>query len=58
MKDNKCPFCKTDLEEILVTKNKQLTWAEFESKWRKKAIVDAEDDSILYDNKEAALAGN
>jgi len=51
MKDTKCSICKTELEEIIVTKNKQLTWEEFEKKYRKKAIVDEEDESILYDNK-------
>ena len=51
MKDSKCSICKTDLEEILISKNKTITWQEFEKKWRKKAIEDSEDSSILYDSQ-------
>ena len=51
MKDEKCSICKAELEEILISKNKSITWAEFEKRWRKKAIEDSEDSSILYDSK-------
>lgn len=57
MQDTKCPICKTELEEVLVTNNKALTWAEFEKRWRKKAIEDEEESSILYDNKQAQAVG-
>jgi hypothetical protein len=57
MEDKKCSICKTELEEVLVTSNKALTWAEFEKRWRKKAIEDEEDNSIMYDNKQAQAAG-
>jgi len=51
--DKKCSICKTELDEIIVTNNKSLTWSEFDKKLRKKAIEDEEDDSIFYDNKQA-----
>lgn len=57
MKDKKCSICKTELEEVLVTSNKALTWAEFEKRLRKKAIEDEEDNSIMYDSKQAQAAG-
>lgn len=57
MEDKKCPYCKTELEEILVTKNKTLTWEEFERKFKKKAIQDTEDPAIMYMDKMAVSAG-
>jgi E3 ubiquitin-protein ligase ZNF598 len=57
MKDLKCSICKAELEEILVTKNKQITWEEFNNKLRKKAIRDEEDRSIFYDSEKAWSAG-
>jgi len=57
MHDNKCSICKTELDEILVTKTKSMTWNEFNQKLRKRAIVDEEDDSIFYDGKPAQTAG-
>ena len=50
MKDEKCSICKTDLDEVVITKNKDLEWHEFERRGRKKAIEDKEDSSILYDS--------
>jgi hypothetical protein len=35
-----CSICKTELDEIVVSRNKQLTWQEFNKRWRKKAIED------------------
>ena len=32
LKDNKCSICKTELDEIVISNKKDLTWEEFEER--------------------------
>ena len=57
MEDDKCSICKTECDEIVVSANKNLTWNEFERRWKKKAITDKEDDTIYYEDVKAKAEG-
>ena len=57
LEDIKCSICKTELEEIVISQNKSLTWEEFEDELREKALVDREDKGIFYEDPRAKAAG-
>ena len=50
-------MCKTELEEVVISKDYSLTWAHFKKKLKKKAIEDDEDETILYTDEESHKAG-
>jgi len=54
MNDKKCSICKTELDKIVVSKNMDLVWADFNPK---DAIQDKEDPSIFYEDSKAKAAG-
>jgi len=51
--DTKCTICKADLDEIVISSNKDLTWDEFDGKQKKKAYKDKEDETVYYDGVQA-----
>ena len=53
LEDEQCPICKAELDEILITEDKEMTWSFFDKKLRKKCEEDPEDDSIYYQDEEA-----
>ena len=53
LEDEQCPICKADLDEIVISEDKELTWNFFDKKLRKKCEEDPEDDTIYYHNEEA-----
>lgn len=57
MKDNHCPICKTDLDEILIAEDQSLTFEKFKKELQKNAVVDKEDEDIYYENGKAKAAG-
>lgn len=59
MKDNKCSICKTELEEIVISKDWDLTWKQFEEtgKSEPRTLRDREDPSIYYEDGKAKGAG-
>jgi hypothetical protein len=56
LEDEQCPICKAELDEILITEDKEMTWSFFDKKLRKKCEEDPEDDSetnlfgLLFEN--------
>ena len=59
LKDNKCSICKTELEEIVISQNKNLTWDEFEEMkpGLPNHLKDKEDPTIFYEDNKAKGAG-
>ena len=59
MKDNKCSICKSDLEEIVISMNKNLTWDDFEETkdGLPNHLKDKIDPSIYYEDNKAKGAG-
>jgi hypothetical protein len=58
MEDDQCPICKTDLDEIVITDDKELDWKFFYKKVMRNCEEDPEDESIIYHNdacKKASL---
>ena len=59
LEDEQCPICKADLDEIVITNDKSLTWSHFSKKLKRKCEEDPEDDTIYYmseDAKRSSLA--
>jgi hypothetical protein len=56
LEDEQCPICKTDLDEIVISEDKSLTWAFFNKKVKNKCDEDPEDDTVYYHNDEAKQA--
>ena len=54
MDDTHCPICKADLDQIVISKNMDLTWDEFDPD---DCIPDKEDDTIFYEDSKAKTAG-
>ena len=50
MDDNKCSICKTDLEEIVISSDKELEW---EACAKKKMLRDKEDNDVYYEDGKA-----
>lgn len=57
MKDNHCPICKTDLDEILIGEDQSLTFERFKKELQKTCANDKEDSNIYYENGKAKAAG-
>ena len=57
MKDKSCPLCKQELEEIVITGNKNLTWDEFDESVRHDCDQDREDDTIYYNDRASKNEG-
>jgi hypothetical protein len=53
MEDEQCPICKTELEEVVITSDRDLDWKFFKKKLAKNCDEDEEDESILYHTREA-----
>lgn len=56
LEDEQCPICKADLDEIIISDDRELVWSFFDKKLRRKCLEDPEDDSIYYQNEEAKKA--
>jgi len=54
MKDSKCSICKTELDEIVVSKKSDLVWSQFDPKEAKR---DIDDPTIYYEDSKAKTAG-
>jgi len=50
-------MCKADLDEVVITKDKTLTWQHFEKKVMKHCKDDPEDECIYYHDDECLEAG-
>ena len=57
MKDMKCSMCKTELDEIVIASDQDLTWDDFEDTLKHKALGDKEDENIYYVSPQAKAAG-
>ena len=53
LEDEQCPICKADLDEIVISDDKSLTWQFFEKKLKRKCEEDPEDDTVSFHNDEA-----
>ena len=51
--DEECPVCRAELDEIVISDDKDLTWEVFNKKLKKKAEEDPEDDTVYYHNDAA-----
>lgn len=49
-------MCRADMDEIVITDDKSLTWEVFNKKLKKKCEEDPEDDTIYYHNNAAKAA--
>ena len=56
MEDEQCPICRADLDEIIITEDRSLTWQLAKKKLLKKCDVDPEDDTIYFHSHEAKKA--
>ena len=56
LEDEECPVCRADLDEIVITDDRTLTWSFFNSKLKRKCEEDPEDDTIYYHNDESKRA--
>ena len=57
MEDETCPMCKTELEEVLITHDKNIEWKHFDKKMKKSCEEDPEDECIYYHTDECRIAG-
>ena len=59
IKDHKCSICKTELDEIVISQDKNLTWKEFEEKKpaHPNNLKDKQDPTIYYEDHKAKAAG-
>ena len=56
LEDEQCSICKADLDEIVITDDKDMTWKFFNSKLKRKCEEDPEDDTIYFHNENAKKA--
>ena len=56
LEDEQCPICKADLDEIVITEDKDLTWSFFNKKLKRKCEEDPEDDTVYFHNDAAKKA--
>ena len=56
LEDENCPICKAELDEIVITGDKDMTWSFFKKKLMKKCEKDKEDGYIFYHTEEAKRA--
>ena len=57
MDDKHCPLCKTELEEIVVSQDRDLTWDHFERRVKKSCEVDRVDETIYYQDRNCKNEG-
>lgn len=57
MGDKSCPLCKQELEEVVITGNRSLTWNEFDRRVRHECDQDREDESIYYTDRASKIEG-
>lgn len=56
LEDEECPVCRADLDEIVISDDKSLTWEFFNKKLKKKCEEDPEDDTVYYHNEASKQA--
>ena len=56
LEDEECPVCRADLDEIVISDDKSLTWEFFNKRLKKKSEEDPEDDTIYFHNEAAKQA--
>ena len=57
MNDKNCTLCKTELQEIVITENKALTWERFDNDVRHECDNDRTDESIHYTDRPSKIEG-
>ena len=57
MNDYRCPLCKQELTEIVVTARRGLTWDHFDKTVRLTCDTDREDDTIYYTDRASKIEG-
>lgn len=53
MENEQCPICNAELEEIVITDDKSLTWQQFTKKVKKQCEEDDDDECIYFHSDEA-----
>lgn len=56
LEDDQCPICKAELDEVVITDDRELTWSRFDKKFKHKAEEDPVDDTVYYHNEDAKRA--
>ena len=56
MEDEQCPMCKAELDEVVITKDRDLDWKFFQKKLMSKCEEDSEDECIYYHDSECKQA--
>lgn len=56
MEDETCSICRAELDEIVITDDKELEWTFFNKKLKRKCEEDPEDDTIYFHNEESKKA--
>ena len=56
LEDEECPVCRAELDEIVISDDKTITWEFFNKKLKKKCEEDPEDDTIYFHNAGAKAA--
>jgi len=57
MDDQKCALCKTELEEVVITSDRGLTWANFDKNLRNECDKDRVDETIFYRDRPSKIEG-
>ncbi len=57
MDDKNCTLCKKELEEIVVTQDRSLTWSRFDKTVRHDCDNDRKDDTIHYTDRQSKIEG-
>ena len=57
MNDKTCSLCKQELDEIVITGNRGLTWEEFDENVRYDCDQDRQDESIYYTDRASKIEG-
>ena len=57
MQDKKCTLCKQELEEVVITQDRNLTWRRFDSSVRHDCDQDRADESIFYNDRGCKIEG-
>ncbi len=56
IKDKTCSICKTELTEVLMCQNKDISFELFEKEIRESALKDRDDEAIHFENKDVMYA--
>ena len=57
MDDKNCTLCKQELNEIVITSDRSLTWKKFDDRVRHDCDQDRADDSIFYTDRPSKIEG-